>query len=415
MMDETTPVTSMSWPDVQARWTACPRAYRRRSLWQAGRTAHQWWQDGVDLESIAIELSTFQPTAHLLIWNPFGPRPVEPRMRRLSIDRLERLLSQWYAEMYAVLDPFEAGLFLRGFLRQSNVRRAGIQTIQDNLYRHHTKQHTIDPHALYRSFFRRSTTWSKSGIYRGCWLAAPSVSVAQLAQAIAQAERDGTTLPDNTLLADVLGCRAAVICFHHPRPAQRLQNVFRKSPARRAFAAAQTLRALDLPTPSPYGFLEVGPVGRPHRSYYLCAQDDSARSGRQWMRTVYRHADETNRAIYRAQFQNRLLDLFHVGGYQPDLRFDNFLVHAQSDGSYRWEWIKLDRMTFDQALTPRRIIHAMIELNTSMQGRWLAEAERYAFLRELAPHFPFLLNPRALHTIRRKTLQRWKTTVDARD
>lgn len=246
---------------------------------------------------------------------------------------------------------------------------------------------------------------------RGVWQADSAVTAEALERAVSAAEASPTRVLKNdgriqVIRAKLLGRDALIKRYDLPRLVDRIKYLPRASRARRAWAAAQTLIRLGIPTPEPLGFLEIraGPVAV--RSYFITVFLSDARSASKWIKPWFARQPASVREAFRKHLLETLLDLYRKGVYHADTKAANLLVRAPEDPFRRaFFWIDLECVKFGVRPSRHRIVRNLVQLNGSL-GSKVSEEDRMAFLRDMAGVYPWLMKPRIARRIRAWTRRR---------
>ncbi len=407
------------WSDMMARWPSLPPRTRRHAAYRAGRHLHRLWRRKFDIVHMPLELSTFHWSGPIPDWHV--PEECLSRKRHTqSHDAVRQTLLHWHANTGHLLSPRETALFLSGFLKREGLDRPVIRQLAHELDQESLERQALYPDREYALALRTETEAGPSP-YRGHWAPDPNIAPAIIASEVDRAERACTERPlkqgpritvfRTTLFGkDTLVKRYDVVTWP-----ERIKNLFRTTRGRRAWAVAETFRTLRVPTPRPYGFLEIRMQRWPLRSYVFTAFANDAITARQWVCRYWRKADAEGKRAFRAALRNALLDLYRAGIYHADTKLANLMVRSAPDGMpTELLWIDLECVRFGVHPTEHRIIRNLVQLNGSARNAWVTESERREFLREMAAYYPFLSNPRVVEKIRRWTLERWHNELRTR-
>ncbi len=191
----------------------------------------------------------------------------------------------------------------------------------------------------------------------------------------------------------------------HRAPAgwKRYKYPRRLSRGRRAWAAANLLDSLSVPTPRPLAFFEERAGGIPAASAYCCFFDAGAVDGRTWLRRDAVRLPAAERRRVREEVLHALRTLYRLHLYHADTKAGNLLVSADPDtGQRTWRWIDLECLQPGALLTRRRLLRNLVQLNGSL-GNKVSRDERMAFLETLAQDYPALRHPGIPALIERRT------------
>lgn len=187
---------------------------------------------------------------------------------------------------------------------------------------------------------------------------------------------------------------------------QQLHYRFRASRARRAWAAALTMRDFAISTPEPFALIEGFRGSRPIQSFYVHDFLKEAVTARQWIKPHLHRATPEVREQVRHELREMLLNLYRHGMYHGDTKTGNLLVTDTDDPERRtWSWIDLECVQVAVQPTRRRVMRNLVQLNGSV-GSKIEEADRLAFLKDLSEDFPWMTGARVADTIRKRTMKR---------
>lgn len=412
--------TQIFWPDMLLRWHELPRAVQFRTAYRIGRTLHTLWQSGVILQDLPLELTVFIPGRGCWHWQV--PMPICPRGGRiLSIEALRRCLRDWHGHLGHPLSNPAGELLLRGLLRPEGLDRDSIRLIARECAVERCAHVKDRPGRLYRQALRMRLG-EKEGIYQGYWACDARLSPALLATAVAQVERDErapllkSTPKTKLRRAPLLGREVMIKQFDLPTWRHRLQAVFRYSRGRRAWAAGKAMADLDIPTPTPLGYLEIRGRWFPIRSYVFTEFQADAFDLRAWLKLHRTAISPAHRTWAEAQIEDRLLRLYAARIYHSDTKLSNLLaLPAAQPDEQPWSelmWIDLESIRFNRRPTRYRVIRNLVQLNGSIRDRWMARRDRIQFLMRMARHFPWLNSSRTIQHITRWTQRRWRRERD---
>jgi hypothetical protein len=393
------PALRRLWPD--SNWSV-----RRAVLAGCAGRAQSGWRAGHDLRDWPLDQLLADPPP------VFRPRPAR-------VAELEAALAGWYGELRDRLPLRDAAWFIRCLLRADSVSTASVRPMVGAIHAEHAARQRARARALYR--------WNLECIHPppgsaaraegiGCWRPDPGMSADALGRALRSAEASPDTVwikrgPAIAVLrAELFGRKALVKRYQIRSLTQRLKGRFRPSRGRRAWAAAQTLRALGVATPAPLGFLEVSAAGPMPTSYFISEFIEEAGPARRWIEEDYRRLPDAERVRFRALWLKEMLRLYELGVYHADTKTSNVLLAHPSDPARRaLLWIDLECLSFGRPLTRRRVFRNLVQLNGSL-GPHFPDADRLDFLRHFARTFPWA-NRR--WTIRRIALKTgWRLTKE---
>lgn len=188
---------------------------------------------------------------------------------------------------------------------------------------------------------------------------------------------------------------------------------FRCSRARRAFAAAQTMRDLGLPMPEPLGYIEHSTAIAPFTSCLVMQFLSDAITVRQWLRENHHALTKSDWNSLRARIRELWLDLGRHGIYHDDTKTLNILLQPAADKEPRLYWIDPESVHPGKRPAKRQILRNLVQLNGSVRT-WVPEEERLLFLREVAEVHPWLNAPSVEQKIRRWTRARLLNEIKTR-
>ena len=244
------------------------------------------------------------------------------------------------------------------------------------------------------------------------WRPNSSLPQEKLLEALAQAEQNAQThliksSPTiRVMRADVLGQDVLIKRYDLNGRLDRIKYRWRASRARRAWAAAVTMRELGLPTPEPLGFLEVKEGRTVVTSYFVTRFLPDAVTTYRWLKVNYRRQNEEWKRGFRTDLLHAILALHEAGIYHADTKLPNLLVRCAGDRSKReFYWTDLECVTAGLKPTRRQIVRNLVQMNGSMRY-WVPETDRMKFLHALARTYPWVTGPDIVQKIRRRTRRR---------
>lgn len=410
---------TMFWADMMSRWRTLPPRIRRRMARRAGEQIHGLWRDHVNIAHVPLELTRF-------LWTGAEPKWIigEDAMRRmrvmLSHERVRRTLMEWHRATGHALTRMEAALFLNGFLKAEGLEKAVILQFARELEGDGYDQDAQQPTREYARALRTESE-SSGGPYRGYWAPEPGLSPALLSSETDRAERVATGRPlkkgprITVFRAFMFGHDTLVKRYDFCSWPERLKYLFRISRGRRAWAVAETFRTLGIPSPHPLGYLEVRKGGLPVRSYVFTAFEAESVNARRWVCCYWRKADKTAKRAFRQALQQALIRLYQARIYHADTKLANLMARPAAGRTVPdLLWIDLECVRFNVSPTAHRIVRNLVQMNGSARNAWVTEDERLEFLREMADHYPFLMQLKNIEKIRRWTLARWHKELRTR-
>ena len=254
---------------------------------------------------------------------------------------------------------------------------------------------------LYRKALK---TTHNEALWTGQVLASWSCSLSQLAQDIEQAlaAADCQTLKTShqaAVYAATLHGQAVVIKVF-PAPL-KLKDRWRPSRARKSWAAAVSMRGLEINTPKPLAFLE----STRGKSYFITEAIPAAQSARTWVKPLLHRQSTDFQNSFRGQLLETFINLYESGLYHGDTKLGNLLLTDATDPlARRLYWIDLDSV-LPARPSPRQIMRNLIQLNGSL-GRGISQDQRRDFLNDLAILYPWVNSKHTWGHIEKITRQR---------
>jgi len=383
--------TTPSFHDLRAHWPSLPRRARLDALRAAADQAAALWKNAYDLSNISLEL----------LVPHFPARPEALLHRRaspISVSCLLDTLAGWHTEARLTLTPGEERFFLRRLLRKESLDAGCLRDAAAGIRDRADARARFRAESLYGSALGGQRTalsrWNQP--LRGSWNPDPGITAPDLHAAIERAEadpavhvvKDGARI--RVLRANLFGRDALIKRYDLLPLGDKLKYVFRPSRARRAWAAAQTLVRLGLPTPEPLGCLEVFRAGIPVRSYYICAFLADAAAARTWIEPHFADQPPALRLGFRRQLLRTLLELYHHAVYHADTKTTNMLLSNPADPERRaFFWIDLECVRFGVVPGRHQLVRNLVQLNGSL-GLKVADQDRLRFLHDLARWYPWV-------------------------
>jgi len=240
----------------------------------------------------------------------------------------------------------------------------------------------------------------------------PALDLQNLAKQLFAAEKH----PDTILIKEepsihVMRCTLAgkdtlLKRYDLKTPLEKAKYLFRPSRARRFWAAARTLQQLGIPTPEPYGYLEIYQGIVPVISYVFTAFIDDAQPARDWIEPEFHLQTQSLRDALRKDLLQALLQLYRYGIYHRDTKTANMLLFEPCDDEKRFfMWIDLECVQTAVIPTRHQIIRNLVQLNGSL-GLDVTDEDRIAFLEDLASVYPWVTRKRVIQKIRSWTQRR---------
>lgn len=406
---------SLEWGQLATAWPGLEPALRRQLILAAGRMLHALWMGRQDLCALP-------PQAWRATWGGAQVR-VSPRdmdraglAARMSGAQLLAVLAQWQLAAQGFASWHEQLRFLHAFFRFEMVDRHGLRHLAREIAAGARRQAAQHARALYHHHLQDVDRRER---VHGRWID-PAESVDQVYAELARAEADPHCVvlkdsgPQRVSLASVAGRTVVVKRYRVEGVWKRLRNCLRPSRARRAWAAARTLRDLGVATPAPLGYLDVGGSRCPMVSYVITEYEPRATSLREWIRREYRRVPAEARSRWRRDFARFFLGLYHRGLYHADTKALNMLaLPGDAQGLPRVSWIDVDGVQPGHVPTRYQVLRNLVQLNGSVRG-WVPDEDRLAFLAEIAREYPWLRHASIVPRMRRWTEKRLRKEIRTR-
>lgn len=401
---DTPGATPVFWQDLSSRWSTFPRRTRLNHLKSAAGRVRSLWQGSMDITALPLDLLLYQPESGSAAF----PEHLLTRLPKpLSVARLLEKLADWHADARLTLAPSEGRFFLRHLLADESIDPGCLRNAAAEIDDMADTQAQIRAFKLYRSALGGQRTafsrWRQS--MRGFWATDPRIKAADLHEAIQRAEADPATqiVKDGAriqvLRANLFGHDALIKRYDLVPLGDRLKYIFRPSRARRAWAAAQALVRLRLPTPEPLGCLEIFRSGIPVRSYYICAFLTDAAAARTWIEPNFVDQPEALRTDFRKHLLRTLLALYRHGVYHADTKTTNMLLSNPMDPARRaFFWIDLECVRFGIVPGRHQLVRNLVQVNGSL-GLKVSDHDRLRFLHDLARHYPWVTHKDVIRKI----------------
>lgn len=401
--------TRLDWAGLRLQWPGWSPARRLELARQAGRQLHALWQGRDDLFRLpparwCVILSEtdpprFEPAEHLRHTLPL----------RLTSGQVIEVLAVWLASSAGLAGQREQLAFVRAFFQYEAMDRHAFRYALAQVAQVAHREASQLARILYAHHFQQRR---REDDLAG-WSCDPTQSLAGLRNQIRAIEQHPDTiwikrrLPTRLFLAHLYG-RPVVIKRHDLRTGwERLRYRFRASRARRSCAASLTVRDLGLPTPEPLAYLEVSRSC----SYIVTEWLPQVQSVRSWVRAHHRIWKAEAWTSFRKELLAFYLTPYERGFYHDDTKALNILLDPQGAPGARFWWIDVEGVLPGARLTRYRVLRNLVQLNGSLR-RWVPEAERLAFLRGVAWHFPWLHHPKVAERLRRWTRKRLQRELD---
>lgn len=396
----------MDWARFRQQWPVWPRAQRIKLARQAGRQLHALWIGKDDL----FRLPPARWRLYLSGQGDLRFEPVEQFRHALPIKltsgQVIEILAIWLTSSAGLADRREQLAFARAFFQFEMVDRHAFRHALAEVVRVARSEARGLARTLYANHFKQRRV---EGALAG-WSCDEQESLRQLRDQIIRIESDPSTvwikrrLPTRLFLGQLYG-RQVVIKRHDLRTNwERLRYRFRASRARRSCAASLTLLDLGLRTPEPLAYLEVSR----NCSYIVIEWLPHVHSVRAWIRSRHQKWSAMDWSTFRRELMAFYRTPYERGFYHDDTKALNILLDPSAAPGSRLWWIDVEGVIPGARLTRYRVLRNLVQLNGSLR-RWVPEAERFAFLHDIAWDFPWLHQPsvgKKLRAWTRRRLQR---------
>ena len=269
----------------------------------------------------------------------------------------------------------------------------------------------ISAATLYRSCHNEVRS-VRRGPLAAYWTPDPLLPPDQLLQYIHRAEQ----APDTYILkedrrtrvmrARLMDMDVIIKQYRLTSPIERVKYLFRCSPARRFWAAARTMQAMNIPTPSPLGIVEEYHRGVPVRSCMISEYMCGSLTVRQWLESKSKHLSAADKAQFSRQLLELLQKIYACGLYHKDTKCENILVaHPEEHELRTLLWIDLECVQCKTKPSRHDIIRNLVQLNGSV-CRVVSTDDRLTFLHHLATGLPWLKQESTVRKIHSWTARR---------
>jgi hypothetical protein len=393
----------MPWSLLRKGWRRLPRAGRNNYLRAAAACLHERWRSHDDLAGASLNDLVFQ-TDQGPVRAMLRGLPPAPHAHPIAVAGLLEILADWHEQSAAEIGPRDRVVFFREFLSREGTDPESIRYGARRIAALARRRALGRAHALYRG--------SLSAPNSACWSPDPRVTADQLRQALVEVEADPRThlikssSRIRVIRATLLGHDALIKRYDVHTLADRIKYRWRASRARRAWAAAHTMRTIGIPTPDPLGFAEVKQGRAVTQSYFITRFLPDASSVYRWLKVNYRRQTEEWKAGFRADLLRVFLAIYRAGLYHADTKLPNLLVRHADDAERReFYWTDLECVAAGVAPSRRKIVRNLIQMNGSLRY-WVPEADRMKFLQDLAATFPWAKRPDVVERIRASSRRR---------
>ena len=408
-----TPDTPAIFHDISGQelietWPNLPRRARLGLLKAFAQTVERYEKSGYLLEDISIHGSRFtlppqKPAVQL--WPP----PSEKSTQRIPHTRYIYLLSKWYDETRDLLQANEFTYLMRQLKRSSCIDRECQEFAGKQIMALSQQRSASVANRFYAQNLNSGLTEDDRV---GYWQPAPQIGPASLLAHIITAETDPAThfykRGDTNMVfqASLLGEDCVIKRHDITKQKDQVKYRYRKSRGRRAWAAAKTLKRMNIATPAPLGFADTIQDDGTLTSYFVSRAIPGARSAREYIKPQLHNLPADVRQRVSGQLIHMLFELYSHGIYHSDTKTSNMLVtEEQSEADRTFHWIDLDSMQFGINATRPLMIRNLIQLNGSI-GTRISREDRLFFLSQFAERFPWARSTRVIRTIERKTRKR---------
>lgn len=406
------PVTRLPWHDIAAAWPLLAPRVRRALAASAGRRLHALWVGRDDLRRLPPVL--WQAECSVAGWRVHPPDQRRVQLPfRLSTHQALEAMGEWHEATFDWVSRRDQAAFLRAFFKGELADRAAIRFACAELARAARVSSARHAAALYGDHLRQR----RIGTSAAGWWTDPAVAPDDLRRAVEAAAAGADMLKEGSrsrvFRATLMGREVVVKQFEQAGGGRQLKDLFRASRARRAWAAAATLRDLGLPTPEPLGYLDIGEGRAPATTYFVTAHLPGAVSVREWVRRGYGALAPAERQAFRGRMAAALLGLYRRGVYHADTKTLNMLVTHDGAGAQRLWWIDLDAARPGHIANRHEILRNLVQLNGSVRS-WIPDEDRLAFLRDLAWDYPWLMQRDVPRRLRAWTERRLRKEIRTR-
>lgn len=394
-------------PLLATQWSAHPSSLRQDLLTAAAAAVRQAWRDGFDVTEVPLALLRFDTSTNPPIAR-LPPMPAPDRLLRPHPGTLRNAAARWLEEVFAFAPPEDARLFARSVFAGQPEDQAAFHCRRAEASARASRAHRVAE--VYRRHLAQGGPAPAQGL-RAYWEDDPLASPLDLMADIQAAEsalsarviKTGPAIQSTRTL--LRGRDVLIKRFSLSHGWSRLKYRYRPSRARRAWAAASTLRDCRIDTPTPLGFLEVVEHSTPIVSYAITEWIADADTAYRWVKQVYSRGTPEVRATARAELLCALQRLYGVGLYHNDTKLMNLLVRGGSEAPRRWLWIDLESLGTGCRIGRRQLLRNLVQLNGSAR-HWVPEADRMDFLCRMADAYPVLKSPGVADLIRKRSHRR---------
>lgn len=180
---------------------------------------------------------------------------------------------------------------------------------------------------------------------------------------------------------------------------------FRLSRGRRAWAAALTLKALEIPTIEPLGFLETR-----NGSFFVYEYLEGS-TARAWIKPTFHKRALAERRAVADELLTLLLTLYRRGVVHGDTKAGNLLVLDPEDPTRRhYAWIDLESVRPSFKPSRKQILNNLVQLNGSIGTRITREDREY-FREQLSETYDWAAEDDVAAYVERRTRERLQREV----
>lgn len=180
---------------------------------------------------------------------------------------------------------------------------------------------------------------------------------------------------------------------------------FRLSRGRRAWAAALTLKALEIPTVEPLGFLET------RDGSFFVYEYLEGKTARAWIKPTLHKLEVSERHAVADELLTLLLTLYRRGMVHGDTKAGNLLVIDPEDPKRRrYAWIDLESVRPSFKPSRKQILNNLVQLNGSI-GTRVSREDREYFQEQLAATYDWAAEGDVADYVERRTRERLQREV----
>ncbi len=396
------PLAPLTWKSLKATWSARPARERRGHLAAAASLLHALWSQHHDLAALNWDDVAFESIENKI--RAYAPTALPVRRREISQATLIHLLVRWQNEARLWLSPFEQAFFLQTLLLRDGVDPATRKLTQ----RQATEWTNNEIRARARSIYQ--TALKTPSAHK--WIAAPDMTFHEMSSAVEDALTSQASVAVkkgeriHVIRANLMGQDVLIKRYILRGAVERLKYRWRASRARRAWAAAAAMRAMNVRTPEPLGFWERREGGVVADSLFITRFIEPSIPAYRFLKRHYRQYNADARERFRKELLDAYLSIERAGLHHADTKLSNLLVrHPDNETQRELLWIDLECIAAGARPTRHRVVRNLVQMNGSMR-RWISENDRMSFLRDLARVHPWVISRRVISKIKTWTRRR---------